>query len=550
MPPEEPVASGESVLRRFSRFIDWSRLNVTGIRGADQGSSRNSYVRWAKGTVVPNTEGAALAAGNIWAAAKARPESPKHKEFFNNVKRWFPGSNPEGTAEEFAELIRDLLANVPRKRRPRRPRVDGPAKGVTVVGELEEGRGDDHSLQGGDRDKYPTHEGQPDSAGQTESAHVLRDGPRSIRATPGKPSSSCGSWLSVPWIDWDPNRDGPSTLLRPESRVVPFHGKHRKAEILELSRWCHEGARVGFRAYEGPGGIGKTRLGLQLCDELKASEGSEWTVGFMNDRSLCTDRSPWVEMSLVDRPLLVVVDYAADQNKTEKILHLLRNLDSCPASQIRILFLEREHLWLGRLFEDADARRALDKACFERDQLDIRLPPVAALVADRKNSYQLAATQFAARLKVVDVGATELDLSAAAYDQVLLLHTQALLRTSGFKVADRTSAILNGLLARERKYWKRLASARGLDWSLLPAIEQACYAISSAGGVESVEAGVGLCLEHPFLSDLPRVVVFGIVDLLRECYPTDGVGIGPLQPDLLAQQLGARAARRSLQGSA
>ena len=78
-------------------------------------------------------------------------------------------------------------------------------------------------------------------------------------------------------------------------------------------------------------------------------------------------------MDVENRPLLVVIDYAADPAKTGKILHLLRHLESCPASQIRILFLEREHLWLGRLLEDPDARRVFDKAQFERDWFELRL---------------------------------------------------------------------------------------------------------------------------------------------------------------------------------
>lgn len=532
------------MLRRFSRFIDWSRLNVTGIRGADQGSRRNSYVRWAKGTVVPNTEVAAEEAGRIWTAAKARPESPKHKAFFKKVKRWFPRAKPEGTAEEFAELIRDLLANVPRKRRPRRPRVDGPAKGVTAVGELEEGRGDDHSLQGGDRDKYPTHEGQPDSAGQTESAHVLRDGPRSIRATPGKPSSSCGSWLSVPWIDWDPNRDGPSTLLRPESRVVPFHGERRKAEIFELSRWCHEGARTEFRAYEGPGGIGKTRLGLQLCDELTSAADGEWTAGFFNARLMPDTNDPWESLVVDGKSLLVVVDYAADPAKTDKIIHLLRSLESCRATRIRMLFLEREHLWVGRLEGDPDARRVLERARFQREGFEVRLPPVAASVDERQNSFRRAASEYARRLDAREALSVGIDFSSSIYNQVLLLHMGALLQVLGQKVSNRQESILSGLLSRERAYWKRIARARGLELGLVPAVEQACHAITLNGGVESIEDGLALCRRESYLSDLPRVTVRGIVELLRECYPAEGGAIGPLQPDLLAQQLIGSTLRR------
>lgn len=540
----EPVASGSSVLRRFSQFINWSRLYITGIRGADQGSRRNSYGRWAMGAVVPNPEVAAQAAGVIWRAAKAHPDLPRHEEFFKKVKRWFPGSNPEGTAEEFAGLIRDLLAKVPRKRRPRRQRVDGPVKGVTVVGDLEEARGDDHCLQGGDRDKYPTHQGRPGSASQTESVQVLRDGPRSIRATTGKPGSCCGSWLSVPRIDWDRDRDGPGTLLRPESRVVPFHGKHRTAEILELSRWCHEGARVGFRAYEGPGGIGKTRLGLQLCDELTSAADGEWTAGFLNARLMPDTNDPWESLAVDGKSLLVVVDYAADPAKTDKIIHLLRSLDSCRAARIRMLFLEREHLWVGRLEGDPDARRALERARFQQEGFEVRLPPVAASVDERQISFRRAASEYVRRLDAREALSIGIDFTSSIYNQVLLLHMGALLQVLGQKVSNRTESILSGLLSRERAYWKRIARARGLELGLVPAVEQACHAITLNGGVATIEDGLALCRGESYLSDLPRATVRGIVELLRECYPAEGGAIGPLQPDLLAQELIGSTLRR------
>ena len=117
------------------------------------------------------------------------------------------------------------------------------------------------------------------------------------------------------------------------------------------------------------------------------------------------------------------------------------------------------------------------------------------------------------------------------YDQVLLLHTQALLRVLGRKAADRESPILNGLLFRERAYWKRLARARGLDLTFLAAIEQACHAITLNGGAQSVADAIEICRQESLLADLPQVVVHGIAELLRECYPAEDFGIAPLQPD-------------------
>jgi hypothetical protein len=74
----------------------------------------------------------------------------------------------------------------------------------------------------------------------------------------------------LPEADGDPGLDvlaeqGVAWLLRPEADLVGFR---RRPELTELVNWCESGGRTAVRLITGPGGVGKTRLALQLCQEM------------------------------------------------------------------------------------------------------------------------------------------------------------------------------------------------------------------------------------------------------------------------------------------
>jgi len=79
-----------------------------------------------------------------------------------------------------------------------------------------------------------------------------------------------------------PPRDPrPSWWLEPRHQVVDFYPRH---ELEELRRWCRN--RVSghwVRLMRASGGVGKTRLGLQLC-QLMQREG--WIAGLMRSGGL------------------------------------------------------------------------------------------------------------------------------------------------------------------------------------------------------------------------------------------------------------------------
>lgn len=58
----------------------------------------------------------------------------------------------------------------------------------------------------------------------------------------------------------------PSALLRPDRRLVPFTG--RDSELEELRAWSTSSPARAVRVLVGAGGVGKSRLAVELAAEL------------------------------------------------------------------------------------------------------------------------------------------------------------------------------------------------------------------------------------------------------------------------------------------
>jgi len=69
----------------------------------------------------------------------------------------------------------------------------------------------------------------------------------------------------------------PGALLRADFEVVPF--LYRIRELAELKKWCNAKPWFGLRLYTGAGGMGKTRLALELCEKLVEEH---WRAGILD----------------------------------------------------------------------------------------------------------------------------------------------------------------------------------------------------------------------------------------------------------------------------
>ena len=346
------------------------------------------------------------------------------------------------------------------------------------------------------------------------------------------------------WLTW-PDRRGnwgalsPGSLLDPLNRVVRFHGRSKEVELPLLTGWCQADMPWSFKAYAAFGGVGKTRLAVELCRTLAQKHG--WEAGFLDPKNSEPITLGEEGDGKGAKPLLIVVDYAGDVRKVPLLRTLIVQLPTCRRPKVRLLMLERDTLWLGRLRGNRAVDAVLEAGQSHDSDLNLALQPVVSTSAERINSYRIAATAF----KTAIYGGSRKpglrdgpsDPKSSIYKQILFLHAQALERVSGGTDGRRRVTILRQLLDREREYWRRMMPTRGIPDYLRNGIEAAVVALGKANGTGSVQDAVTLLRKVSPLRDQPRAMVEQVALLLREVYPDAGVGIAPLQPDPLHQCL-------------
>lgn len=330
---------------------------------------------------------------------------------------------------------------------------------------------------------------------------------------------------------------GPAALLRPDRQVVGFIDR---PELERLREWC-DGDHSRVLLLTGAGGVGKTRLALQLAKERR-------TLGWT-----CRTIRPGEEAGAVPairavsaRPLLLIVDYAETRLGLTSVLRATAE-DS--GDRLRVLMLARNAgEWWSELEASTDASvRSLAAST-------VRVAVTASLVAVSANDLAKAAVDaFADTLGIPVPECVELVLPVGMVP-ILVLHTAALLAVLNFKDQQQTGAVhvvaddqvLDNLLAREKAFWlgaahtAHLTGSDGLD-SVLAAQAVAVACLLPAAD----EAEAAHLLERvPGLADSKAGMRRKIARWLRQLYPPDQSGFvaatpgwwGSLQPDLVAER--------------
>lgn len=198
----------------------------------------------------------------------------------------------------------------------------------------------------------------------------------------------------------------------------------------------------------GPGGVGKTRLALQLTEDCEPTGWLCRTVSpGQEDRVLAACRS------VSSGRVLLVVDYAETRSGLDG---LLRAACADDGERLRVLLIARgAGEWWSGLEASADAGvRSLANSA-----LRIPVGAIARDAADAEKLAQAAVQEFARALSV-DVPAEALVVVPDQPVLVLVLHAAALLAVlrlldapygGGQVVADER--VLSELLAHEKVFW-------------------------------------------------------------------------------------------------
>ncbi len=150
------------------------------------------------------------------------------------------------------------------------------------------------------------------------------------------------------------------------ARKVPFVG--REAELGRLLDFTLADGDVSWWLVTGPGGMGKSRLALELCHRA----GACWRAGFLPQQQL--EQFDWANWQ-PDLPHLLIVDYAAALPRAAgRLLEALRlRQHNTPLEMpVRVLLLERrkEDRWWNELIAAGD-RHGLAEILIDQAPLEL-----------------------------------------------------------------------------------------------------------------------------------------------------------------------------------
>jgi hypothetical protein len=173
-------------------------------------------------------------------------------------------------------------------------------------------------------------------------------------------------------------RTSPALLLQAKHRIVPFVDLDNRRQGLinwALGRGSYQPQAVAGRVIYGPGGLGKTRLLIELIQDL-TEEG--WLAGFVNYDVLGHPvRGPQFENLVRDgcdaQGLLLVVDYAEGRAEEVKALaRLIIERERAGRAPARLVLLSRA---AGDWWHDLSGRNPDVALLFTRKQLFAGLAP-------------------------------------------------------------------------------------------------------------------------------------------------------------------------------
>ena len=264
--------------------------------------------------------------------------------------------------------------------------------------------------------------------------------------------------LRMPGAVWQPGGAvAESQLLRAEEELVPFDPA-RKPDLDALHAWLDDPQwPQAVRLITGAGGLGKTRLALELCRQRLAAG---WHAGPL-DPSIEPNgiTAAWRDLLGFKQPLLIVIDYA--ETRQAVLLALVKRMLQSPPDRgqtVRVLLLARDAAeWWDRL----PSKDSLCEAFLNGYATSgpVRLPALHEAVADRNSAYQRALHAFAAKLGVAAPNVVP-DLEAEHFGRPLYLQMAALLALHGERPTT-AEGLTKALLNHEVRYWRGLLAPFG-----------------------------------------------------------------------------------------
>ena len=348
----------------------------------------------------------------------------------------------------------------------------------------------------------------------------------------------------------DPREIAPTELLQAKFEVVGYlDATGIRAQLIE---WCSELRPTAGRLIHGPGGLGKTRLMIEVAAQLRQQA---WTAGFLDpphEQFDATLKQRWQALDQLiahgeDRGLLIVLDYA--EGRQDEVKRLAERLSARPENDtrpVRLVLLARSAgEWWTTLHDDTPELQRVFRGT-------AGAPNVAALPdlstgQQRLDLFDASRKVFAPLLSAQGYVPPSDELpqerrchieSGAGYARPLAIQMEALLwLASATPEAGATGVdeLLRRVVGLERNHWKKLIGA--LDEERTRDMARGVAQVTAVQGVSARRSAEDLLMADDFYKGqrTARVAVDPVVRNLCRAYGQPDGGVGPLEPDLIGE---------------
>jgi tetratricopeptide (TPR) repeat protein len=353
----------------------------------------------------------------------------------------------------------------------------------------------------------------------------------------------------------DLKRVSPTDLLQAKYALVAYDDTH--GMLARINEWCLSSQSIAACLVFGPGGLGKTRLMIEVAHHLR--ERCEWSAGFWDHlpETLDAVRQRWQaleQLILHGRSnVLLVLDYAeARKREVQELAERLDTLRGSRERKIRVVLLARTagEWWASLLREDERLRALFDSPVYESSALAM---PALSSEAGRESHFNRSLQAFAPILQaqgyVASLGPYEApSIRAAGEARPLAVQMEAMLWLASIPCAPSPpiDELVAQVLGLERSHWRRIVGR--LDDDEERDLARGVAQVTLVQGVGSNRAIADLLMADPFFNDrTSRSTVDALVRRLTQLYghPSRD-GVMALEPDLIGEHHVAMTADQEL----
>jgi tetratricopeptide (TPR) repeat protein len=355
----------------------------------------------------------------------------------------------------------------------------------------------------------------------------------------------------------DLSRISPSELLQARYALVEYDDA--TGMLARTLTWCISSEpALGLHIY-GPGGLGKTRLMIEVADRLRTQH--QWTAGFWDllpqESAVAWQRWQALDQMIVHAraDLLIVVDYA--EARRPELSELAKRIGSSgviPGRRIRLVLLTRSAgEWWSNIFNEDEWVRHLFQG--QSDAPTAIAMPAFSGTRDWVTHFNASSKAFEPIMR--SQGYHSSDLPRPNQSSIrsrerplrpLAVQIEAMLWLASISPGQdsQMGVLIARVLGLERAHWGKVLGTMNeeQDRDLRRGVAQ----VTLVQGVDSARIAENLLMADSYYDDrTARASVDGVVRRLRLLYSDRGTErLLPLEPDLIGEHHVASVADQEL----